>query len=210
MNAAALIFAAGGSSRLHTPKQLVRFRGETLLRHAVRAALSSRCSDVIVVTGAHGERCAAEVAGMPVTIQHNPRWAEGLSSSIRAGMAVVAERVLLPDCVVLLVCDQPGLEPDLINRLLETHLLTGNGIVASHYAEVLGVPALFAANYYPALTALEGDRGARQLFQQFADDCGSVAFPAGIRDIDTPADLRFISDSVEYSPGIAWHSEMPA
>lgn len=133
---------------------------------------------------------------MPVTVRHNPRWAEGLSSSIRAGMAVIAERALMPDCVVLLVCDQPGLDADLINRLLETHRVTGCGIVASHYAGILGVPALFAANYYPALTALEGDHGARQLFQRFADDCDAVSFPDGIRDIDTPADLRLISQSL--------------
>lgn len=131
---------------------------------------------------------------MPVTIRHNPRWAEGLSSSIRAGMAVIAERVFLPDCVVLLVCDQPGLEAELIDRLVETHLVTGCGIVASQYAEILGVPALFAADYYPALTALEGDRGARQLFRRFGDDCDAVPFPEGVRDIDTPADLRFVAD----------------
>ena len=193
MNAAALILAAGASSRLHTPKQLVRFRGESLLRHAARAALGSRCRDIIVVTGAHGERCASEVRGMPVTVRHNPRWADGLSSSIRAGMAVVAERVCLPECVVLLVCDQPHLEAGLINCLLEMHAVAGCGIVASRYAETLGVPALFAANYYPALTALEGDRGARQLFQQFEDDCAAVPFPCGEVDIDTPADLELVS-----------------
>lgn len=197
MNAAALILAAGASSRLHTPKQFVRFQGESLLRHAARVALGSRCCDVIVVTGAHGARCAAEVRGMPVTIRYNPQWADGISSSIRAGLAVVAERTCLPECVVLLVCDQPHLEADQINRLLEMHAVAGCGIVASKYAETLGVPALFAANYYPALTALRGDRGARQLFWQYDYDCAAVPFPFGEVDIDTPADLELVGHHVE-------------
>lgn len=202
MNAAALLLAAGASSRLNTPKQLVRFRGEALLRHAARIALRSRCTDVIVVTGAFGERCAAEIADLPVTVRHNPRWADGLSHSIRAGMAVIAERILLPDFVVLLVCDQPHLETALIDQLVETHVATGRGIVASHYAGTLGVPALFAADYYPALATLEGDCGARQLFQRFSDDCASVPFPRGDVDIDTPADLQFVSHQTESVSGM--------
>jgi molybdenum cofactor cytidylyltransferase len=189
MNATAIILAAGASTRLNTPKQLIQFQGESLLRRTTRTVLGSRCHDVIVVTGAAAEVCTAELRGLPVRTKFNPLWSQGLSSSIRAGMAAVAAHSQLPDCVVLIVCDQPHLQIVQIDHLLEAHTVTGCGIVASRYSSTLGVPALFAAIYYPALASLQGDRGARNLFTQFENDCATVPFPLGAIDIDTPSDL---------------------
>ena len=195
MNVTAIILAAGASKRLGTPKQLLRFEGESLLYRTTCAALGSCCDNVIVVTGAAAEACSAEVSHLPVRIQFNARWPQGLASSIQAGMVAIAEQARLPDCVVLAVCDQPHLDSALIDRLIEMHVSAKRGIVASQYAGTSGVPALFALNYYTVLAALGGDRGARELFAKFSNDLANVPFPLGAVDIDTAADLHALNAS---------------
>jgi molybdenum cofactor cytidylyltransferase len=188
MNAAAVILAAGGSTRLGQPKQLLQFEGQSLLRRTVLAALNSRFQRVVIVTGAAAEACAAEIADLPVGLVHNPRWADGLAGSIQAGIHELSAMLPCPEGISISVCDQPHLAPSTFNRLLDCHAATGRGIVASRYSGALGVPALFMKKYYPALLSLTGDTGAKSLFRQFATDCASIEFPEGAVDIDSPAD----------------------
>jgi molybdenum cofactor cytidylyltransferase len=188
MNAAAVILAAGASTRLGQPKQLLQLEGQTLLRRTVLAALNSRFQRVVIVTGAAAEACTAEVADLPVGLLHNPQWADGLAGSIQVGIVELSATVPCPDCISIAVCDQPHLDNSTFNRLLDCQAATGRGIVASRYSGALGVPALFMRKYYPALLALTGDAGAKSLFRQFATDCASIEFPEGAIDIDSPAD----------------------
>src|ERR1700761_340285 len=104
MKAAAVILAAGGSTRLGQPKQLLKFAGQTLLRRTVQAALNSRFQRVLVVLGSATEACTKEVADLPVGLVHNSRWADGLSSSIQTGILDLSATAPCPDSIAIAVC----------------------------------------------------------------------------------------------------------
>ena len=182
---AAIILAAGGSSRLGAPKQLLPYQGETLLARIVRITLDSKSHPVVVVLGAHAQECAAVISGQPVRLIHNPEWQEGIASSIRAGIASIEGEA---DAAVILLCDQPRISPSHITALGKT----GHPIAASSYDGVTGPPAYFEKRFFPDLLFLQGDEGAKALFARNADDVTTVPFPDGAVDVDTTADLHFL------------------
>ena len=186
-NVGAIILAAGASTRMGEPKQLLAFDGSTLVRRAAHAALSSTSREVVVVVGANAERVGKEVADLPVTIVFNGRWSEGMGTSVRAGLeASDGERVLA--AAVLMPCDQPHLSAEVLNRLMDAHHETGKPIVVSGYEEVWGVPMLFARSLWPELRVLAGDRGAQGVARRHAGEVECVPFPLGAFDVDTRAD----------------------
>ncbi len=180
----ALILAAGNSSRLGEPKQLLSHRGETLIRRAVRAALEAGCQPVIVVVGAGHERVRQELDGFPVVVCHHANWELGIGSSIRAGLAVAAPM----DALLLMVCDQPFVTGEILHALISAREQSGKRAAACVYAEALGVPALFDRTLFPTLAALPDEHGARPILAALADEVARVPFPDGAIDIDTPAD----------------------
>ncbi len=185
MKVAAIVLAAGGSSRLGQPKQLLLFHGESLIRRVVRAAQEARCAPIVVVVGRDREMIARELKDVPVILTPNDRWERGLGTSIRVGVEALPTAA---EAVVILACDQPHVDAALLRRLLETHARTGKPIVASGYAETRGIPALFAAAYFTKLRALAEDEGAKKLLHE-PNRVATVPFPAGELDIDTPEDL---------------------
>jgi molybdenum cofactor cytidylyltransferase len=190
---AAVVLAAGESSRLGRPKQLVTFRGRSLLRGAVDAALGAGCSPVVVVLGAQADRVRSEVESLEVRVVVNPAWSEGMSRSVRAGVALLDSEDAQVEAVVLASCDQPALSADVLRRLIEAYRGRKDPaatMAACSYAGVLGVPALFARDEFGRLAALEGDRGARDLLRQRADRVVRIPWPEGARDVDTPEDLQ--------------------
>jgi molybdenum cofactor cytidylyltransferase len=189
---AAVVLAAGQSSRLGRPKQLVAFDGRSLIRRAVEAALEGGCAPVIAVLGASAREVRQEVEPFNVHIVVNENWRVGMAGSIRTGMAGLAAIGASVEAVVLLGCDQPGLDAEVIRRLLDAyHKRRSSGVtmVASAYGETLGTPALFAAVEFAALDALAGDRGARDLLRARSDRVSSISWPEGARDVDGPEDL---------------------
>lgn len=196
---AIVILAAGASSRMGVPKQLLRHRGRTLFRHAVEAALGSICRPVVAVLGAHAEQVRLEVGGLPVRIVVNQHWAEGLSSSIRAGIEALAAEADPPEAVVLTLCDQPFVCSDNIDGLVTAYRSTKRPIVASQYAGTLGVPALFARAVLPELVGLGGDAGAKQVIQRNLASVWPVPCPQGAFDLDTPEDYEAICSMVNAS-----------
>jgi len=185
-NIGAVILAAGGSSRLGQPKQLLRFRGETLIARTVRAAAEARCTPIVVVTGDAGDAIRNEVCAMPAVVIENPNWRQGLGTSIRAGVQYLANST---EAVLLLTCDQPLVDAVVIAELIRTREEAGKPIIASSYANTLGVPALFDRSCFPALLSLPDDSGAKYLIAARPDDVASVLFEDGVIDIDTPEDL---------------------
>lgn len=181
-----IILAAGGSTRLGEPKQLLAFHGETLVHAAVRAALEGGCDKVCVVTGhAHAEVENA-VADLLPLLAHNENWQRGMGSSLRLGLATV----LPASAVVLLACDQPAVDGQVVRCLIQRHAQTACAIVAAQYAGTLGIPALFVASCFAELQGLADDRGAKAVIQA---DPGRVVpweFPDGVLDLDSPEDLR--------------------
>ena len=189
MSAIALvILAAGASRRMGVPKQLLRYRGRTLLRHAVEAALGSTCRPVVIVFGANAEAIQPEVEGLGVQVVQNPRWAEGLGSSIRAGIEALVSAADPPEAVVLSLCDQPLVCSDDIEALVTAYRSTKRPIVASQYAGTLGVPALFAQPVLAELLSLAGDAGAKQVIQRNLPSVWQVPCPNAAFDFDTLED----------------------
>jgi len=186
----AVILAAGASTRMGEPKQLLPLDGRTLLRRTVDTVLASPAWPVVVVLGAHAPIIRPEVARLPVLVVDNPGWAEGRASSIRAGMGVLESFSLALEAALLVLCDQPGLSSEAIRRLAAAHRDSGKSIVAARYHDHPGPPALFARRHFHELLGLHGADGARSLFARHADQLVTVDLPELATDLDTPADYR--------------------
>ncbi len=185
---ALVVLAAGGSTRMGQPKQLLTFRGTSLLRHAAMVALESCCRPVCVVLGNEAERLERELADLPVVVAPNPAWETGMASSIRTGVETVLEANPRAEAVVLTLCDQPLVTPALLDALAHEWRTTGRSLVASGYGGEHGVPALFARAWFGDLVRLTGDVGARTILRAHAAEVALVPFPDAAIDIDSPAD----------------------
>lgn len=186
---AALILAAGDSQRFGAPKMLADVRGEPLVRRTVSRVLRARVEHVAVVIGvdanAHAVRRALD--GLPVEIVVNERHSGGMGSSIAAGVRALPDTVT---AAVIVLADQPSIDPGLLNRLREAHE-AGAAIAFASYGEERAPPVLFARTLFDELSTLEGDTGARRVMERHGD--GAVAVDAGESeplDVDTREDLR--------------------
>jgi molybdenum cofactor cytidylyltransferase len=195
-NVGAVILAAGGSSRFGQPKQLLKFRGETLAGRAVRAVAEAHCAPVIIVVGESENAIREGLRETVAVILENPDWQRGLGTSIHRGLEHLIELAPATDAVILLACDQPLVDAGTIVTLIAEQARTPKPMVASHYANTLGVPALFDRSCFDDLLALPDNSGAKSLIAARPDDVASIAFEDGAIDIDTPADFqRLIAES---------------
>ncbi len=172
------------------PKQLLPYRGSTLIAHAVSQAVQALDS-VIVVVGAYSSEVRATVGGLQVAIVENPSWETGLSSSIAAGIDHLSNCKNV-DGALLMAGDQPFVTAAHLQAIVAAFSITGTGpgpdIVAAEYGGTLGVPALFTHRLFPRLLALNGDKGARILIQDPALRVMPFPLPEAAIDIDTPDD----------------------
>ena len=187
-NCASILLAAGASTRLGSPKQLLRLNGESLLQRTARLAAEAGCSPNLIVLGAHSEILKPGIDGGNFTLLENPGWQEGMGSSIRVAMKRVLMAPKVPGSVLLLVCDQPDLTVDLLRALLDLHDARPEAIVASQYGGALGVPAVFGAHYFSELAMLSGESGARRVISRHVEHAQQVEFAGGDFDIDLPED----------------------
>ncbi len=190
MKIGAVVLAAGGSTRLGQPKQLLTHEGQTLVHRAAAAALEAGCAPVVVVVGAEREKIVAALRDLAVTIVPNDDWPRGMGTSVRAGVARLQES----DALIMLVCDQPKVDAVLLRQLIARQEETGQPMAASGYSGTHGVPALFSRSCYERLLALDDETGAKALLLGRPGEVASVLFEAGAIDIDTPADLEFLSN----------------
>lgn len=183
----AILLAAGASTRLGYAKQLIEVDGEPLLRRAARALLATSPLELIVVLGHEAERMRDALAGLSLRAIVAPDHAEGLSASLRAGIAALDAR-----CAGALIAltDQPALDAVHLVALRDAWRRAPDRAVASAYANVLGVPALLPRAWFAQIANLRGDTGARELLRAHAHDVIAIAAPALEHDLDTPADLR--------------------
>lgn len=182
---AAIILAAGGSSRLGRAKQLEQFGGRSLVRNAVAAAVDAGCRPIVVVTGSESGRIAADVTGSEATIVENSNWREGVASSIRIGIDGLRENTRETGGVVLMTCDQPFVTGKVVSDLINQWRKSGKLIIASSYSGTLGVPALFDRACFDELLQLQGDIGAKPIILKDLERVAEVSFPEGVHDVDT-------------------------
>jgi len=155
-----VILAAGASSRLGRPKQLLELGGEALLRHTVRQALASHADEVIVVLGNEAMAIAEAVGDLGQRTVVNPEFAAGQSTSLVAGVRSVDPAA---EAVILMLGDQPTVDAALLNRLIERFIEARPAIVQPVYREIPGNPVLFRGDLMSELLAVTGDQGAREI-----------------------------------------------
>ena len=186
----AVLLAAGGSSRMGRPKQLLTYRGQSLLRRAARAALEAGCSPLVVVLGADESQFRLEVADLGVEIIVNSKWKNGMGSSLRAGVQrIVQDRANL-DGLIVMLCDQPLVDTRMIRALLEAYEQEGRPICAAAYAGTVGPPCLFSSEMFPELLGVHDGGGAKSIIRRHITQTVQLAMDAAGVDMDTPDDYQ--------------------
>jgi molybdenum cofactor cytidylyltransferase len=187
---AVIILAAGRSARLGSPKQLLSYRGKTLLQHSIDTALESMASQILVVLGSKKDSIKKEIEQTQIFILENSSWESGMASSISCGITNL--QIIAPEseAVILMVCDQPFVNAKLLNDLITKHKDSKQSIIASSYANTLGTPALFHKSLFVELLALQGESGAKSLIKKYNQQVGFVSFDQGSIDIDTRENYR--------------------
>jgi molybdenum cofactor cytidylyltransferase len=200
---AALLLAAGAGSRMGGPNKLhVENRGHPLVRHLACVALSSRCRGALAVLGARADEVMRALEGREITLVQNDQWKSGMASSLRAGVAAVATARPTFDAVLVMLADQPQITSLHLDALIDAHEHAVEKVIASRYAGIEGVPALFPRRCFDALQRLEGDTGARALVaeESAASRCLAIEFEAATLDLDTPDDYAAL-ELREAGPG---------
>lgn len=183
----AIVLAAGSSTRLGRPKQVLDLTGKPVICHVVERTLAAGLDEVIVVTGGAGEAVAAALAEHSVRIVPNPIYRDGQSTSLVAGLRAVIDDVSV-DAIVVLLGDQPGVDPDDIAGVAvrrRAALSPIPPIVMTAYGDTRSHPILFGREVFPELLAITGDQGGRDVIRAYAVDVAII--PSALA--DPPLDL---------------------
>ena len=195
---AAVVLAAGRSTRMGGPNKLLAdIARRPLVRIAAEEALASRAKPVIVVTGHQREQVEKALAGLPVELVHNPDFADGLGTSVRAGIAAVPADA---DGAIVCLGDMPQVDAGLIDRLIAAFDPDqGALVVMPTFEGRRGNPVLWSRRFFPDLTAIEGDVGARHLIGRYSEAVVEVPLEgkAALVDVDTPEALVGVRAEIE-------------
>ncbi|HEY7348941.1 MAG TPA: molybdenum cofactor cytidylyltransferase [Ktedonobacterales bacterium] len=193
---AAIILAAGQSSRMGQHKLLLPVLGKPLLLHAVDNATAAGFDDLLVVVGYHADAVRKLLTNRPVRVIENTAYAQGQSTSLRAGIAALAPQTA---AAVLLLGDQPLVNPAILKRLMRAWQDTAKPIVVPFYGGQRGNPVLFARALFPELLSVTGDQGGREILQQHAQEIEPVyiADADAAQDLDTWQDYQALLKRLE-------------
>lgn len=184
-----VILAAGGSLRLGQPKQLLNFRGKSLLENALMAAENSESCCTVVVLGGNENIIKEKLNFGQIPVISNSEWEKGMSGSLQLGLSYLQQKNTL-DAILLMLADQPFVDDLLLNQLIEKFSTSNKGIVACAYNQTLGVPCLFSKTFFPKLLALTQQEGAKKIIQAHLQETEIVDFPLAAIDIDTWEDYE--------------------
>jgi molybdenum cofactor cytidylyltransferase len=184
---AAVILAAGGSSRMGQPKQLLKFRGTSLLRRAIETAMAVPTEQVIVVLGHAADQLLPECTATNATVVLNDQWTEGVSTSLRGGLAAVSSEAR---GVFIYPADMPLVTPEALRELAHRQQVSGRPAAMTDAGGVRGVPVFITRSLFPALMIQEGDVGGAQYLRAHPEAVEAVHFddPDLVRDVDRPED----------------------
>lgn len=192
------ILAAGNSSRLGQPKQLLSWQKKPLIQYVAEEALKVQLpgvtTQVTIITGAYAEPVTQAVQQLPLVVLHNPDWQEGMASSVRMASHYAIETQA--DALLFLLTDQPYVTDHLIEQLIVKHLdyTHTDGIVVSDYGSEWGVPLLIGSAHFKPLLQLKGDSGVKPYIKQQQLVMQKVSFLKGLIDIDTDQDILYLQD----------------
>jgi molybdenum cofactor cytidylyltransferase len=185
---AAVVLAAGSSSRMGRNKLLLEVAGETLVRRAVRGALAAGLDPVLAVLGHEADRVAAEIAGLPCQTVLNPRHAEGVRTSLQVGVARAAET---SGALVVILADMPYVTAAMIETLVARWRASGAPLVVSRYGDVEAPPMLYDRALFDELRAVEGPGCGKQVVRRHRAEAEWVAWPPeALRDVDVAEDYQ--------------------
>ena len=193
-NIAVIVLAAGKSSRMQTPKQLVKIGNNFFLEFVLSKAKAINKNHVYCVLGANDARIRREISSSNVHFVYNAAFNEGLSSSIVSG---VSEIEMHPDykAVLILLGDQPAIDKEYLDAMIALFSEDNSKIIASNYKEKLGVPAIFPKSYFSKLKNISGDFGAKEMLHT-SKDVIALNRPTNFIDIDTEKDLQDFKNSI--------------
>jgi molybdenum cofactor cytidylyltransferase len=204
MNTGIVILAAGASSRMGVPKQLLHIDGISLIKRMTEMAMDTPCYPIVVVLGANRQMIRKELERMPITIIDNPQWENGMSSSIKMGLAGSYMTYKELEAIIFLTVDMPLVSVDLIQKMVEKaetvadSNATSPDIVACKYNGQIGIPVLFKRKLFNDLLELTGDSGAKKVILANKENTATIDFPEGKIDLDTMEEYRsFLSN---YNP----------
>lgn len=186
----ALLLAAGGSSRMGRPKQLIRVEGESLVRRMTRRLVALNSGDVMVVTGSNSQAISDELSGLPIQLVSNPGWKSGMASSLAAGVKSLPDEC---EGVLILLCDQWQIDLNDLRELVHSWRVDISRISTACWhdegRQVIGPPAIFPRTLFEELITLKGDRGARVVIEKHREQTSIVEMESACFDLDEPADL---------------------
>ncbi len=169
----AIVLAAGESTRMGSPKLLLPIEGKSLLQHVIDNALQSKVSEVIVVLGAEATKLQSEIKQRQVQIIENTAYKKGLSTSLRVGLQAVSPQA---QAVLVLLGDQPLINHDIIDTLIDKYEESGSIMVAPVYNGKRGNPILFDRTLIPDLIRVTGDKGGREIIKKYLAQLATVDF----------------------------------
>lgn len=190
---AVILLAAGTSSRLGQPKQLLPYKGTTLIQERVAMIQLAfpRLEQLIVVTGANRAAILEALSGMAFQEAYNANFEMGMSGSVRAGLAALSRET---HAAFLLLVDQPLIGQVHLQEMVRLWKQNPEKVVAAAYAGIEGVPAIFPKLYFEKLTAVDGDKGARKVLSQMGEgEKMQYNLPEAAVDIDEENDLTYLS-----------------
>lgn len=192
---AALLLAAGESTRFGAPKQLLEWNGRPLITHMIETAWIAGLTPVVVVLGARADQIFPALTDLPVQIVHNYRWREGMSASLNVGLAALPPDVT---AALILPVDQPLITPAHLRGLMAQWRQTGGIVVSGTPGGRRGTPAIFSREFFPELATLSGDMGGRALFDRYPARLTYTPVPGDefFTDVDTPEVYTHLRASV--------------
>ena len=196
---AAILLAAGAATRMGKLKQLLDYRGRTLVQHSIQQAIEAGFGPVIVVVGAEAEAVRSAIAAERVDIVHNENWQSGMGSSLSAGVRRLNE--IAPECAAaaILLADQPLVGAQHLKAMRKLLAREGNPIVAASYQDTLGVPALFRRDLFAMLASLPPEAGARKILRDSGMAVTPFPLPEAAVDLDTPEDWSVFEEKSRVS-----------
>lgn len=189
MSTAAIVLAAGASRRLGRPKQLEPWGDSNLLGHVVAKTRSFSVDEVWVVVGHEFERVLDETDLGDSGVVENPEWEEGIASSLRVGLDALT-RLSRCDTALIVIGDQPDVSVEVVDELLRSHHEAGKPVTIPKYRYTPGNPVVVDRSLWARVMSLEGDDGAKRLWQAHPEWVNEVWFSsAAPRDVDTESDI---------------------